>query len=242
MHAVRLLLLPLLLLATPLRAEDSREKALDHAKLIEKLYPTAALQVLAQTDTPHAAYQAAVNAAHRAGVPTSILNECVATRAMMKGDVAALQRLLPVLKSGLEKYTPETSIFPDKTEAANIVQIIEKALREEQQAPGAVARRAKQAGEWAIARKIRAQLVSVDALVDVQSLGKKLSRGAAVTEVQWRSGANPGSYFATTGADELGNPFGPQIVGKPPTVPKASYDRLKAVVPDSFWSPFAIPK
>lgn len=244
MRAVHLplALVSLLLLAASLRAEDAEQKNANHGKLLEKLYPTPAFQVLANTDAPHEAYQAAVNAAHRAGVPVSILNECVATRAMMKGDVAGLQRILPALQAGLEKYTPETSMFPDKAAAANIVHVIENVLLEELRAPGSVARRAKQAGEWAIARKIRAQLVAVDALVDVQSLGKKLPNGAPVAEAQWRSGANPGTYFTTTGADELGNPFGPQVVGKPPIVPKASYERLKVFVPDSFWSPFGIPK
>jgi hypothetical protein len=252
MNSVRhlLILVILSLLASTLKAGEANqkpkpidhEKAVGHGRLLEKLYPTPAMGVLVQTDTPHEAYQAAINAAYRAGVPPSILNECVAMRAMMKGDVAALQRLLPILKTGLEKYTPETSMFPEKSDAANIVSTIEEALLEEQRSPGAVARRAKQATEIGIARKIRAQLISVDALVDVQSLGKNLRDGAPVAEAEWRAGAKPGSYFTTTGADELGNPFGAQVVGKRPTVPKASYERLKAYVPDTFWSPFGVPR
>ncbi len=247
MNFVRLHIVFALLILTPaLHAGDAnqqnQQKAFDHAKLLEKLYPTPALQVLTQTDTPHEAYQAAVNAAYRAGVPASILNECVATRAMLKGDAAALKRLLPALKAGLEKYTEETSMFVEKAGAESMVKSIETALLEEERSPGAVVRRAKQAGEMVIARKIRAQLVSVDAMVDMQAIDTHLAEGAPVTEAQWRSRAKPGSYFATTGVDELGNPFGAQTAGKPPTVPKASYDRLKAVVPDSFWHPFSIPK
>lgn len=241
MHrCLHLAILSLLLLAASLRAaEDAQQQ---HSKRLEKLYPTPAFQILTQVETPHEAYQAAVNAAYRAGVPSSLLNECVATRAMMRADLASLQRLLPALKANLEKYTPETSLFPDKAGAAQIVTIIEKAVEEEQRAPGTLALRAKRASEMGIARKIRSQLTTVDSLVDMRALSKQLTEGTQVTEDQWRAGAPAGTYFTSTGVDELGNPFGPQIVGKPPMVPKASYERLKNFVPDTFWSPFGVPK
>ncbi len=210
--------------------------------MLEKLYPTPALRVIMRNEVSYQLYQEAVNDAYQAGVPRSILNECVATRAMLKADAASLQQLLPALKADLENYRPETSVFPDKAGAAFVVKSIETALAEEQLSPGALAKRAKFAGDMAVARKIRAQLATVDALVDAQTIAKKLATGTSVPEAVWRSGAAPGNRFVTTGTDELGNAFGPQKAGQPPVVPKVSYERLKAVVPDSFWSPFGIPK
>jgi hypothetical protein len=230
------------LLSTGLHAQEADPKAAAHGAMLERLYPTPALKIVTQGDAPHQAYQAAVNEAYRAGVPASLLNECVATRAMFKADAAGLQSVLPGLKAGLAKHRPETSLFGDKATAVMMVQAIENMLAEEKQTPGSLAKRAVLIRGRAAARQVRAQLLALDALMDVQAIEKNLRPGTVVPEAQWRTGAKPGTYFATTGADELGNAFGPQVVDKPPTVPKATYDQLKAVVPDSYWAPFGVPK
>jgi len=231
-----------LLLSTIVHAEDADSKNLEHAKMLQRLYPTPALQVVIRNEVSYQIYQEAVNDAYRAGVPSSILNECVATRAMLRADAASLRQLLPKLKENLASYRPETSVFPDKEAAEFVVKTIQKALDDEEQAPGSLAKRAKFSSDMGIARKIKAQLATVEALVDAQAIAKKLPPGTDVPESVWRSGATPGSRFATTNVDELGNEFGPQKTNQQPTVPKGSYERLKTVVPDSFWAPFGIPK
>ncbi len=230
------------LLPATLRAGDADVKNLEHAKLLQQLYPTPSLQVVIKNEVSYQLYQDAVNEAYKAGVPSSILNECVATRAMLRADAASLRQLLPTLREGAANYRPETSVFPDKAAAEQMVATIEKALAEEDKSPGSLANRAKAASEKSIARKIREQLVMLDALVDEQARTRKLPTGAEITEVMWRSTAPAGSHLAKTGTDELGHEFGPQKADQRPTVPKASYDRLKTVVPDSFWEPFGIPK
>jgi hypothetical protein len=164
------------LLFTGLHAQEADPKAAAHGAMLERLYPTPALKTLTQGDVPHQAYQAAVNEAYRAGVPASILNECVATRAMMKGDGAGLQSVLPALKAGLVKHRPETSLFPKET-AIMMVQAIENMLAEEKQTPGSLAKRAVLIRGRAAARQVRAQLLALDALVDVQAIEKNLRPG-----------------------------------------------------------------
>lgn len=49
----------------------------------------------------------------------------------------------------------------------------------------------------------------------------------------------PGSLLYTTGADLLGNQYGPSfVVDAGPKLPEASWEALSDTVPASFWSPY----
>ena len=57
-----------LLLSTIVHAEDADSKNLEHAKMLQRLYPTPALQVVIRNEVSYQIYQEAVNDAYHAGV------------------------------------------------------------------------------------------------------------------------------------------------------------------------------
>lgn len=236
------LFLLLCVLAPGLQGQTMQAKNAEHGQLIERLYPSPALKVLVKLETPQREYQEAVNQAYKEGVPTPILNELVALRALKNADKQSLQALLPILQANAEKYLPENSVFPDKTAARLAVKSIERVLMQDEQAPGALAKASQYAGEMAVARRIKIQLGMVDSLVDIAAIENNLNPGTPVEEAVWRAHQKPQTGFVAPPTDECGSAFGPQIVDTKPTVPKATYERFKNVVPDSFWAPFGVPK
>lgn len=210
--------------------------------MLEKRYPVPAFKVLMEMKVSQQLYQEAVNDAHASGVPSHLLSEFVALRALRNADAKTLEAMLPSLKAELGNYRPEASAFSDEASEARAIQTMERVLLVEKGAPGTLAKRAKDAGEMEIARKIRTQLELVDSAVDQEAIENHLAVGAPVPEARWKSWLKKSTPLAIAGTDELGNPFGPQIVDTVPSVPKASYQRLKAVVPDNFWAPYGIPK
>lgn len=228
--------------AAPPTAAPPVSKEEGHAQMLEKRYPVPAIKVLMEMKVSQQLYQEAVNDAHAAGVPSQVLSELVAMRALKTADARTLELVLPSLKSEIGKYRPEASIFPDEESQTKAIQTIERVLQVEKTTPGTLVKRAKDAAEMGIARAIRNQLSIVDSAVDQEAIEKHLAIGTPVPEARWQSWLNKSTRLAIAGTDELGNRFGPQIVDTPPSVPKASYQRLKAVVPDSFWAPYGIPK
>lgn len=224
------------------RGKEEVSKEVAHSQMLEKRYAVSAFKVLMEMKVSQQLYQEAVNDAYASGVPSRLLSEFVALRALKNADAKTLELALPALKAEVGKYRPEASIFPDDASEKTAIETMEKVLLEEQKVPGSFAKRAKYAREMEIARSIRAQLSLVDSSIDQEAIMMNLKAGSPVPEARWRSYLKKESKLAMTGLDELGNAFGPQVVDTPPAVPKASYMRLKAVVPDSFWAPFGIPK
>lgn len=89
------------------------------------------------------------------------------------------------------------------------------------------------------ASKIINDLRLVDAAVDQYAIerGKKTDDPVAVED--WTAYVKKDTNLYATGADLLGNAFGPQTVDMIPKVPQASYDSLSDVADSAFWSPYS---
>lgn len=89
------------------------------------------------------------------------------------------------------------------------------------------------------ASKIINDLRLVDAAVDQYAIerGKKTDDPVAVDD--WTAYIKKDTNLYATGADLLGNDFGPQTVDMIPKVPQASYDALSDVADSAFWSPYS---
>ena len=89
------------------------------------------------------------------------------------------------------------------------------------------------------ASKIINDLRLVDAAVDQYAIerGKKTDDPVAVED--WTAYVKKDTNLYATGADLLGNAFGPQTVDMIPKVPQASYDALSDVADSAFWSPYS---
>jgi prepilin-type N-terminal cleavage/methylation domain-containing protein len=82
-------------------------------------------------------------------------------------------------------------------------------------------------------------LRSIDSAVDQYALEKNLSPGDEIPPETWQEFFfKSNSRLHATGADILGQPYGPQYVDSLPVIPRATFDALSDVVQGEFWSPF----
>ena len=88
------------------------------------------------------------------------------------------------------------------------------------------------------ASKILNDLRLVDAAVDQYAIENSKATGASVAVTDWTNFIKKDLALYTTGADLLGNAYGPQTVDKIPTVPSPTYDALSDVADAAFWSPY----
>lgn len=89
------------------------------------------------------------------------------------------------------------------------------------------------------AAKILNDLRVIDHAIEQYAIEAGKKSGDPVDETDWMQYVKKDSVLFTTGADALGNDFGPQTVDQAPTVPAETYAELQDVVDDAFWDPYA---
>ena len=88
------------------------------------------------------------------------------------------------------------------------------------------------------ASRILNDLRMIDSAVDQYAIETNRSTGSAVAVTDWTNYLKKGSLLYNSGADILGNTYGPQTVDTIPQVPAASYTALSDVASTGFWSPY----
>jgi len=88
------------------------------------------------------------------------------------------------------------------------------------------------------ASRIINDLRLIDSAVDQYAIENNMTSGAPVAVTDWTNYLKKGSNLYVTGADILGNPYGPQTVDSLPSVPAASKAALSDVTDYTFWSPY----
>ena len=88
------------------------------------------------------------------------------------------------------------------------------------------------------ASRILNDLRMIDSAVDQYAIETNRSTGSAVAVTDWTNYLKKGSLLYNSGADILGNTYGPQTVDTIPQVPASSYTALSDVASTGFWSPY----
>src|SRR5947208_9517128 len=88
------------------------------------------------------------------------------------------------------------------------------------------------------ASKIINDLRLIDSAVDQYAIETAKKTGDPVTVSDWTNYLKKNTNLYTTGADILGNSYGPQTVDVLPQVPATSKTALSDVTDATFWSPY----
>jgi prepilin-type N-terminal cleavage/methylation domain-containing protein len=88
------------------------------------------------------------------------------------------------------------------------------------------------------ASRIINDLRLIDSAVDQYAIENNKASGAGVATGDWTNYLKKGTALYNTGADILGNAYGPQTVDSLPPVPPSSKTALSDVAPSAFWSPY----
>ena len=88
------------------------------------------------------------------------------------------------------------------------------------------------------ATRILNDLRMIDSAIDQYAIETNQITGNPVAVGDWTAYVKSGTVLYNTGADLLGNTYGPQTVDSLPKVPPASFAGLSDVAPAAFWSPY----
>ena len=88
------------------------------------------------------------------------------------------------------------------------------------------------------ATRILNDLRMIDSAIDQYAIETNQITGNPVAVGDWTAYVKSGTVLYNTGADLLGNTYGPQTVDSLPKVPPASFAGLSDVAPAEFWSPY----
>jgi len=88
------------------------------------------------------------------------------------------------------------------------------------------------------ATRILNDLRLIDSAVDQYAIETNRSTGNQVAFADWKVYLKQGTALYNTGANLLGDTYGPQTVDTIPKVPTNSFNALSDVAPASFWSPY----
>jgi len=88
------------------------------------------------------------------------------------------------------------------------------------------------------ASRIINDLRLIDSAIDQYAIETNKTSGAPVAIVDWTNYLKKGTNLYMTGADILGNSYGPQTVDSLPPVPPSSKTALSDVTDNTFWSPY----
>jgi prepilin-type N-terminal cleavage/methylation domain-containing protein len=91
------------------------------------------------------------------------------------------------------------------------------------------------------ATRILNDLRMIDSAVDQYAIETNRKTGDPVAVKDWTSYLKSGTVLYNTGADLLGDSYGPQTVDSLPVVPVSSFNALSDVAPAAFWSPYSTP-
>jgi prepilin-type N-terminal cleavage/methylation domain-containing protein len=88
------------------------------------------------------------------------------------------------------------------------------------------------------ASRIINDLRLIDSAVDQYAIENNKASGTVLAVADWTNYLKKGTNLYTTGADILGNSYGPQTVDSLPKVPASSFATLSDVTDNNFWSPY----
>jgi prepilin-type N-terminal cleavage/methylation domain-containing protein len=88
------------------------------------------------------------------------------------------------------------------------------------------------------ASRIINDLRLIDSAIDQYAIETSKKSGDAVAVTDWTNYLKKDTVLYSTGADILGNSYGPQTVDTLPAVPSVSKTALSDVTDAAFWSPY----
>ena len=215
-----------------------------HAERLRQLYSAEVMDPLSDhfDRTVPGGFKAALERARRAGVPDGLLAEIESMRAVFDVNYPALVATLPRMRDSWQHWDEKASVFPNRKEFEIYLRLTFDTVERERKVPGSFAQTAMWMRKHDIARAVYNDLRQVDGSSMQYALMHDPRPGAVIPVEGWMSYVNPKSHLAINkGTDVTGQPFGPQVIGKDPAVPEATYRAVADAVPDDFWKPYRIP-
>ena len=187
-----------------------------------------------------ASFETVAAQAVRAGIPDCVITVSRLMFYTQQGDVQPMKLLIEEIEKSSEVLLGQKVAPVTEVQLKNILANTRTLVDALEKNPESATRAMIQARKRLQAKSILKDLRLVDGAVDQFAIENNRAADDPVPLEAWKRYIRKDSRLWRTGADCLGNPFGPQIVDKVPAIPRASYEHIKDVVPFDFFEPFPI--
>ena len=185
-------------------------------------------------------FERAAAEAQKAGVPQALILWHRFSHYLYHGEAAAIRTIMPQLQRAKDELlAQDLDPVSDKNYAdveqgaASLLQLFEKNPVRFR----ATADLLKKKGQ---AQQIIRDLRLIDLAIDQFAIETNAKPGAPVEQNAWLQRVPPISRLGRTGKDAFGMPYGPQVVDRSPTIPRAVYLRVADAVPEEYFHPFQV--
>jgi hypothetical protein len=186
------------------------------------------------------AFESLAARALREGIPDSVITLRRYFCYLQHGEIAPLRVLIPQLEKAKDdilsqQFEPMTAAQFEKT-----LEVGRKLIEASQKNPSGTVDLVAASHRFAQAVVHMKDLRRIDAAIDMYSLENNQPNGAPVPVEAWKRYMPKNQRLWRTGADCLGNAYGPQVVGQRPKVARAAYERIAGSVPKDYFKPFEV--
>jgi hypothetical protein len=187
-----------------------------------------------------ASFEALAARALREGIPDSLITLRRYFCYIEHGEIAPLRVLIPHLEKSREdllnqRYEPVTAAQFEKT-----LEMGRKLIEASEKNPAKAAEVFASSHRFAQAQVHLKDLRLLDAAIDMYAIEHNKRAGDPVPVEAWKEYVPKNQRLWRTGADCLGNPYGPQVVDQPPKLSGAAYERIAESVPKDYFKPFGV--
>jgi hypothetical protein len=187
-----------------------------------------------------ASFEALAARAVREGVPDSVITLRRYFCYIERGEIAPLRVLINHMEKSREDLLNQRFEPVSAAQIEKAVEIGRKLIESSEKEPAKAAALVAGAHRFAQAQVHLKDLRSLDAAIDMYAIEHNKRSGDLVPEEAWKQYVPKNQRLWRTGADCLGNPYGPQVVDQPPKLARAAYERIAESVPKDYFKPFGV--
>jgi len=187
-----------------------------------------------------ASFEALAARAVREGIPDGLITMRRFFCYIEHGEIAPLRVLIPHLEKSREDLLNQRFEPIKAEELEKAIEMGRKLVEASEKNPAKVAAVFASAPRFAQAQVHLKDLRLIDAAIDQYAIEHNKRAGDPVPVEAWKQYLPKNQRLWRTGADCLGNPYGPQVVDQPPKLSRAAYERIAESVPKDYFKPFGV--
>jgi hypothetical protein len=176
----------------------------------------------------------------REGIPDSVITLRRFFWHLQHGEIAPLRVLIPQLERVrgeivTQQFEPMNAAVFEKT-----LEIGRKLIEASEKNPASAATLVTASHRYAQAAVHLRDLRLIQIAIQQYAIENRKTTGDPVSVEAWKQYVPKHQRLWRTGADCLGNAYGPQVIDQHPKLARAAYERIAETVPKDYFKPFGV--
>ena len=187
-----------------------------------------------------ASFEALAARAVREGPPDSLITMGRFFYYLQHGEIAPLRVMLTQLEKSRDDVLSQQIEPTTAAQFEKVLEVARKLIEATDKNPAKAATLLAAANRFAQAQTHLRDLRIIDSAIDQYAIEHNKRPGDAIPPEALLQYLPKNQRLWRTGADCLGNPYGPQFVDQPPKLSRVSYERIAESVPKDYFKPFVV--